>query len=84
MQALIYYLMLMSLEEYTKERLWSILVETVHASVMYPSRKGYTRERILSEKLDIEPSELASRLSMPLGEALVILQELADERKSSG
>jgi hypothetical protein len=72
----------MSLEEYTKEKLWLILVEMVHASVMYPSRKAYTRETILREKPDITPSELANRLNMPLGEALVILHELAEERRS--
>jgi len=72
----------MSLEEYMKEKLWPILVETVHASVMYPSHKAYTRETILREKPEITPSELANRLNMPLGEALVILHELAEERKS--
>jgi hypothetical protein len=72
----------MSLEEYMKEKLWPVLVETVHASVMYPSHKAYTREMILQEKPDITASELASRMSMPLGEALVILHELAEERKS--
>jgi CTP-dependent riboflavin kinase len=73
----------MSLEEYMKEKLWPILVETVHASVMYPSRKAYTREMILREKPSITASELANRLNMSLGEALVILHELAEERKSS-
>jgi hypothetical protein len=72
----------MSLEEYMKEKLWPILVETVHASVMYPNHKAYTRETILREKPDITPLELANRLSIPLGEALVILHELAEERKS--
>ena len=73
----------MSLEEYMKEKLWPILVETVHASVMYPSHKAYTRDGILPEKPDITASELANRLSMSLGEALVILHELEEERKSS-
>jgi len=72
----------MSLEEYMKEKLWPILVETVHASVMYPNHKAYTRETILREKPDITPSELANRLNMSLGEAMVILHELAEERKS--
>ena len=72
----------MSVEEYMKEKLWPILVETVHASVMYPSHKAYTRETILQEKPDITASELANRLNMSLGEALVILHELAEERKS--
>ncbi len=73
----------MSLEDYMKEKLWPILVETVHVSVMYPSRKAYTREKILPEKPDITPAELANRLNMPLGEALVILHELAEERRSA-
>jgi len=70
------------LEEYTKEKLWLLLVETVHATVMYPSHKAYTRESILREKPDITATELANRLNMPVGEALVILYELAEERKS--
>ncbi len=73
----------MSLEEYMKEKLWPILVETVHAAVMYPTHKAYTREEILCEKPDVIPAELAGRLNMPFGEALVILYELAEERKSA-
>jgi hypothetical protein len=73
----------MNLEGFTKEKLWLILVETVHASVMYPSHKAYTRETILREKPEITASELANRLNMPLGEALVILHELAMERRSA-
>jgi hypothetical protein len=69
-------------EDYTREKLWPILVETVHAAVMYPHHKAYTRETILNEKPNITAEELAVRLNMPLGEALVILYELAEERKS--
>ena len=65
-----------------KEKLWLILVETVHASVMYPTHKAYTREMILQNKPEITAGELANRLNMPLGEALVILYELAEEKKS--
>ena len=72
----------MSLEEYIKEKLWPVLVETVHASVMYPSHKAYTRDDVLREKPDITALELANRLNMPLGEAVVILYELAEERKA--
>ncbi|MEM3875112.1 MAG: hypothetical protein QXU45_08285 [Candidatus Bathyarchaeia archaeon] len=70
----------MSLEEYAKEKLWPILVETVHAMVMYPHHKAYTRDVLLHENPDITPSELASRLGIPLGEALVILYELKNEK----
>lgn len=72
----------MSLEEYTKEQLWLILVEAVHAAVMYPAHKAYTREEILRLKPDVAPAELAARLNMSMGEAIVILHELAEERKS--
>ena len=73
--------MSMNLEEFTKEKLWLILVETVHKAVMYPSHKAYVRDKILHEKPGIVPIELANRLNMPLGEALVILDELSEERK---
>ncbi len=73
----------MNLEEYTKEKLWLMLVETAHASVMYPTHKAYTREKILSEKPDIAAAELAARLNAPLGEALVILDELQAENKTA-
>ena len=69
----------MSFEEYTKEKLWPILIETVHALVMYPHHKAYAREVVLHEKPEVTPAGLAIRLGIPLGEALVILYELANE-----
>ena len=71
----------MNLEEFEKEKLWPILIETVHALIMYPNHKAYTREVVLHEKPDITPAELAARLGIPLGEAIVILYELENERK---
>jgi hypothetical protein len=73
----------MNLEEYTKEKLWQLLVETVHASVMYPTHKAYTRDNILPQKADVTANELAQRLGMPLGEALVIISELTQDRKTA-
>jgi len=73
----------MNPEEYTKEKLWQILIETVHTMVMYPHHKAYTRDVILHEKPDITPQELAARLGIPLGEALVILYELKNEKRGS-
>jgi hypothetical protein len=66
----------MGTEEYMKEKLWPILVDTVHTLVMYSNHKAYTRETILQEKPGIVPDELARRLNISLGEALVILYEL--------
>jgi hypothetical protein len=71
----------MNMDEYTKERLWQLIVEAVHASVMYPTHKAYTRDSILPQKADVSADELAERLGMPLGEALVILSELVDGQK---
>ncbi len=71
----------MNLDEYTKEKLWQLLVEAVHASVMYPTHKAYTRDSILPQKADVSAVELAERLGMPLGEALVILSELTQDRE---
>ena len=73
----------MNLEEFTKEKLWLILVDTVHAAVMYPSHKAYVRDAILREKPHVTPQELVNRLNMPLGEALVVLDELAEARSGS-
>ncbi len=58
-----------------------MLVQASHASVMFPTHKAYTREKVLPEKPDVSALELSQRLGMPLGEALVILSELADEQK---
>ena len=73
--------MLMNLEEFTKEKLWLILIETVHSIVMYPSHKGYTRENLLRENPDLTALEMSSRLHTSLGEAIVILDELKAELK---
>jgi hypothetical protein len=73
----------MNLDEYTKERLWQLLIEAVHASVMYPTHKAYTRDSILPQQVDVSAVELAERLGLPLGEAIVILNELQPERRLS-
>jgi predicted nuclease of restriction endonuclease-like RecB superfamily len=71
----------LNLDEYSKENLWQLIVETVHMSVMYPTHKAYTRNKILPETPEITPKELALQLNMPLAEGLVILSELAEEQK---
>jgi hypothetical protein len=72
----------MSLEDFRKEKLWPVLVETVHATATYPNHKAYTRNVILQERPETTPQELAARLGMPLGEALVVMYELAVEGKA--
>jgi len=72
----------LNFEEYSKETLWQLLVDAVHASVMYPSHKAYVRDSILPQKPDVSAVELTARLGMPLGEALVILEELKEAKKN--
>ncbi|MFQ6095445.1 MAG: hypothetical protein ACE5NN_04815 [Candidatus Bathyarchaeia archaeon] len=71
------------LGRYVSNPLWPILVETVHAMVMYPHHKAYTANSILSQQPDITPRDLATKLAIPLGEALVILHELRRGEDSS-
>lgn len=74
----------MNFDEYSKEKLWHLLVETVHASVMYPTHKAYIRDSILPQKPEVTAIELSERLGMPLGEALIILSELRVDEKYPG
>jgi hypothetical protein len=70
----------MSLEDYVSDKMWNTLVETVHELVMFTRHKAYVRDSILQEKPDTKPEDLAVRLGISLGEALVILFELKKER----
>jgi hypothetical protein len=76
-------LITMDFQELTKDKLWLTLVETVHANVMYPTHKSYTRDVILKAKPEIAHEELAAKLNMPVGEAMVIIYELTAENKIS-
>ncbi len=70
----------MSLEEYVSSPIWALLVETVHTMIMYPHHKAYVRDVILHEQPDATAQELATKMGIPLGEALVILYELRGTR----
>jgi len=70
----------MGFEEYVTNPLWPLLVETVHAMVMYPHHKAYTRDVVLHEQPDVTARDLAAKLGIPLGEALVILYELKKQK----
>lgn len=49
--------------------------------IMFPQHKAYTRNVILNEQPDTTPSELAAKLGIPLGEAMVIFFELKQQVK---
>jgi hypothetical protein len=71
----------MTSEEYLNDKLWPILVETVHTLVMYSHHKAYIRDTMMIENPDITAAQLAVRLNVSIGEALVILHELAEDKK---
>lgn len=66
----------MGWENHVNNPLWPILVETVHAMVMYSHHKAYVRDVVLVEQPNISAADLALKLNISLGETLVILYEL--------
>jgi len=62
--------------EFQDNPLWSILVETVHTLPLYKNHKNYVKDKILKENPITSPEEITRRLSIPFGEAIVILEEL--------
>ncbi|MCS7136576.1 MAG: phosphopantetheine adenylyltransferase [Nitrososphaerota archaeon] len=62
--------------DYAKNPLWKILVDTVRNMSLYPVHKSYVRDKILMNEPSISAEELSVRLGIPLGEAMVILDEL--------
>ena len=60
----------------TNESLWPILVETARRSPLYANLSGYIREEVLPKEPEVSVRELASRLSISVGEALVILYDI--------
>jgi hypothetical protein len=70
--------------ENQRNPLWPLLVDAVHRLPLYPSHKAYARDNILVAYPNTSAEELARRLSMPLGEALVILYELESDKAYEG
>lgn len=54
---------------------WEILVETVKRNPLYPNIAGYAWDNVLNKDPSITPKQLASLLSISLGEAMVIIDE---------
>jgi hypothetical protein len=67
-----------------KEELWKVLVETVHALPMYKNHKRYVEGSMIKEKPEISPQELAVQINIPLGEALVMLDEIRGPTSEQG
>jgi len=69
--------------ELERNPLWLILVEAVHALPMYPSHKAYVRDTLILESPDVSAEGLSLRLDIPLGEVMVILHEIEEEKQGS-
>lgn len=59
--------------DFKSNPLWPVLVETTMRNPLYPNLAGYTRNQVLPTNPNISAKELASKLSISIGEALVIL-----------
>lgn len=64
------------MEDMRRNPLWLILVETAQTLPLYNSHKAYVRDKILPGKPDVTAEEISHRLDAPLGEVIVILDEL--------
>ncbi|MHA1577462.1 MAG: hypothetical protein ACTSU3_08890 [Candidatus Thorarchaeota archaeon] len=62
-----------NVSDFKTHPLWNILVETARRSPLYSGLAGYIRDQILPNNPNIEPRELASKLAISVGEAMVIL-----------
>ena len=59
-----------------KDELWKLLVDTVHSLPMYKHHKHYVQEVMVKERPEISAKELAVQINIPLGEAIVLLDEI--------
>jgi hypothetical protein len=66
---------------YDVSTLWQILVETAQALPMYKHHKRYVEKSMLPEKPRISAKEMSLVMGIPLGEAIVILEELRPTSK---
>ncbi len=66
-----------------KGELWQLLVETVHTLPMYKYHKRYVEQVMLKDKPGISAKELAVQINVPLGEAVVLLDELHGSKSPS-
>jgi len=68
---------------YDATALWEILTDTVHVLPMYKHHKRYAEKNVLPERPRISAKEIALLMGMPLGEAIVILEELRASSKGT-
>ena len=62
------------------EPLWSVLQDTARRIPLYSNFLAYVNEKILPNNPNITARELASKMSISYGEALVLLSDLKDKK----
>ena len=68
------------IKDFKSHPLWDILVETARRSPLYSGLSGYIRDNVLPNNPEISPKQLASKLSISIGEALVILDAVESNK----
>ena len=63
-------------KRYKKNALWGMLVEVVKSLPNFEKHLAFVRDEVLPRKPEIEAEELSKLISIPLAEALVILDAL--------
>lgn len=71
-----------NLSDFKTHPLWDILTETAQRNPMYANLLGYTRDMIIAKNPNITPQELATKLSVSLGESLIILDDVKSEEST--
>jgi hypothetical protein len=66
---------------YSKSELYDFLCQTAERSPLFPNYVAWTRKILLAKKPQPGPQEIASLLGISLGEAYVILDKIAKEKK---
>lgn len=66
--------------DFKSEPLWSLLLETARNNPLHAGNVGYVKEYILPFNPKIDAKELATKLSITVGEALAILDRLLPEK----
>ncbi|TFG33798.1 hypothetical protein EU527_06565 [Candidatus Thorarchaeota archaeon] len=61
--------------------LWKILIETARNNPLFPGNAGYAHTHIIPQNPTITPKQLASKLSITVGEALAILEGYEEKPK---
>ncbi|MHA1959737.1 MAG: hypothetical protein ACW99U_05875 [Candidatus Thorarchaeota archaeon] len=63
------------IRDFKGTQFWDVLVESVKRNPLFANIAGYARTKILPLAPDISVRQLASKLSISIGEAMVILDD---------